>query len=225
MACAGNGWEAVGTLIRVVLCFSAFPKTRLPDFVQAHHTIQLYDIIMTSESDHRATPANPPSNSDGWRGTVEHLHLCPRAFLPMRSFDEITLLEGKGIVGDRYMNSTGYYSHKPEEGRQVTLFEIEALEAIWAEYGIRFAPAEHRRNVTVRNVPLNTLVNRRFWLGETLLEATRLSVPCRHIEEITGKPVFDPMVGRSGLNCRILKGGTVRVGDALYPAEKEEATS
>ncbi|WP_347557046.1 MOSC domain-containing protein [Robbsia sp. KACC 23696] len=178
---------------------------------------------MTIDTDSRTTPANALSTNDGWRGIVEHLHLCPRAFLPMRAFDEITLLAGKGIVGDRYMNATGYYSHKPEEGRQVTLFDVEALEAIWTEYGIRFAPEEHRRNVTVRGVPLNALVNRRFWLGETLLEATRLSVPCRHIEEITGKPVFDPMVGRSGLNCRILKGGTVRVGDALFPADEAEA--
>jgi MOSC domain-containing protein YiiM len=160
-----------------------------------------------------------------WRGTVEHLHLCPRAFLPMRAFGEIELLAGKGIVGDRYMNESGFYSHKPEEGRQVTLFEAEALDIIWNEYGIRFEAVEHRRNVTVRNVPLNSLVGKRFWLGPTLLEATRLSVPCRHIEEVTGKPVFDAMVGRSGLNCRILTGGIVRVGDTLRPDSTAGGTS
>ncbi|WP_224044882.1 MOSC domain-containing protein [Paraburkholderia unamae] len=157
----------------------------------------------------------PTEHADAWRGRVEALHLCPRAFLPMRAFERIELLAGKGIVGDRYMNESGFYSHKPEEGRQVTLFEAEALEAIWRDHGIRFGPEEHRRNVTVRGVPLNTLVGQRFWLGETLLEATRLSVPCRHIEEVTGKPVFDAMVGRSGLNCRILKGGFVRLGDPV----------
>jgi len=51
-----------------------------------------------------------------------------------------------------------------------------------------------------------------------MLEATRLSIPCRHIEEIVGKPVFDPLINRSGLNCRILKGGIVRVGDLVRPA-------
>ena len=49
----------------------------------------------------------------------------------------------------------------------------------------------------------------------TLLEATRLSIPCRHIEEITGKAIFDPLINRSGLNCKILKGGIVRSGDAV----------
>lgn len=61
-------------------------------------------------------------------------------------------------------------------------------------------------------------MGRRFWLGETLLEATRLSTPCRHIEEILGKAVFDPLINRSGLNCKILQGGTVRVGDPIRPA-------
>jgi MOSC domain-containing protein YiiM len=55
-------------------------------------------------------------------------------------------------------------------------------------------------------------------LGETLLEATRLSIPCRHIEEITGKAIFDPLINRSGLNCRILQGGIVRVGDTVRNA-------
>jgi len=30
--------------------------------------------------------------------------------------------------------------------------------------------------------------------------------------------VFDPLINRSGLNCRILRGGVVRVGDAVREA-------
>jgi MOSC domain-containing protein YiiM len=109
----------------------------------------------------------------------------------------------------------GFYSDRPEEGRQVTLFEMETLDALLRDHKIELKPEDHRRNVTVEGVPLNHLVGRRFWLGETLLEATRLSVPCRHIEEITGKAIFDPLINRSGLNCRILEGGTVRIGDLV----------
>jgi MOSC domain-containing protein YiiM len=152
-----------------------------------------------------------------WTGVVRHLHITPRAFLPMREMAELTLIAGKGIEGDRYMigREEGFYSHKPEEGRQVTLFEYETLVALKRDHDIELVPAEHRRNVTVSGVPLTHLVGRQFWLGETLLEATRLSIPCRHIEEITGKSIFDPLINRSGLNCKILQGGTVRVGDAV----------
>ena len=155
-----------------------------------------------------------------WAGVVRYLHITPRAFLPMEAFDQLTLVPGKGIEGDRYMigRESGFYSHKPEEGRQVTLFEIETLEALARDAKIQMLPEEHRRNVTVQGVPLNHLVGRQFWVGETLLEATRLSTPCRHIEEILGKAVFDPLINRSGLNCRILRGGVVRVGDAVRGA-------
>jgi MOSC domain-containing protein YiiM len=154
-----------------------------------------------------------------WQGVVRFLHKTPRAFLPMRAFAELQLIAGRGIEGDRYLigQETGFYSHKPEEGRQVTLFEMETLEALRRDHGIELLPEEHRRNVTVEGVPLNHLVGRRFRLGETIVEATRLSTPCRHIEEILGKAVFDPLINRSGLNCKIIAGGTVRVGDVVRP--------
>ncbi|MEP9352584.1 MOSC domain-containing protein [Xanthobacter sp. KR7-65] len=163
-----------------------------------------------------ATPASAgPATS--FVGVVRFLHITPRAFLPMRAMPEITLVAGKGIEGDRYMvgREEGFYSDRPEDGRQITLFELETLDAMKRDCGVEFGPEEHRRNVTVEGVPLNHLVGRRFRLGETLLEATRLSVPCRHIEEITGKAVFDPLINRSGLNCRILSGGIVRIGDTV----------
>lgn len=159
-------------------------------------------------------------DATSWKGVVRYLHSTPRAFLPMHAFEALTLIAGRGIEGDRYLigREAGFYSHKPEEGRQITLFEIETLWAIARDYGITLLPQEHRRNVTVEGVPLNHLVGKRFWLGETLLEGTRLSTPCRHLEDILGKAVLNPMVHRSGLNCKILQGGVVRIGDTLRAA-------
>lgn len=169
----------------------------------------MLDKVDTRTEDVATTPS--------WTGFIRFLHVTPRAFLPMRSMPELTLVAGRGIEGDRYMigREEGFYSHKPEEGRQVTLFELETLIALKRDAKIELEPHEHRRNVTVEGVPLNHLVGKRFWLGDTLLEATRLSIPCRHIEEITGKAIFDPLINRSGLNCKILKGGIVRTGDAV----------
>lgn len=155
-----------------------------------------------------------------WQGVVRFLHRTPRAFLPMMPFQALTLIAGKGIEGDRYMigSESGFYSHKPEDGRQVTLFEMETLAALLRDAKMTLLPQEHRRNVTVEGVPLNHLVGRQFWLGEALLEATRLSTPCRHLEEILGKTVLDPLINRSGLNCRIIEGGVVRISDTVRPA-------
>lgn len=152
-----------------------------------------------------------------WSGRVVALHSCAAAGQAMQPFEQLSLVAGRGIEGDRYMLGTGYYSARPEEGRQITLFEIETLEALQRDYDIRLTPAEHRRNVTVEGVPLNHLVGKRLRIGETLLEATRLSIPCRYIEDVTGKSIFKALMHRSGLNCRILEGGVISIGDAARP--------
>ncbi len=152
-----------------------------------------------------------------WAGHITHLHITPRAFLPMGAMQEISLVAGRGIEGDRYMSERGFYSDRPEDGRQVTLFEIETLVALKRDHGIDLDVAEHRRNITVQGVPLNHLVGMRFRVGSCLLEGTRLSTPCRHIEQITGLDIFTPLLHRSGLHARILEGGTVRIGDKVRP--------
>ena len=124
------------------------------------------------------------------------------------------LIEGVGIEGDRYAIGTGKYSAFPDI-REVTLIEIETLIALKRDHDIDLAPEEHRRNLTTENTPLNHLVGKRFWVGETLLEGGRLNTPCRYLDLVTGKSVNDILVHRSGLNCYIVKGGQINVGDSI----------
>ncbi len=152
-----------------------------------------------------------------WQGFVTHLHRASAGAAAMEPLTSARLIAGKGIEGDRYATAKGHYSHMPEEGRQITFFEIETLEALSRDHDAVLLPQEHRRNVTVRGVPLNHLVGRKIRLGEALLEATRLSTPCLHLEEVTGKKIGRWLLHRSGLHCRILKGGRVATGDSVRP--------
>jgi MOSC domain-containing protein YiiM len=52
-----------------------------------------------------------------------------------------------------------------------------------------------------------------------VLYGGRLNVPCRYLEDLTGKKVFKPLLNRSGLNCRIVVGGTVRPSDPITPCD------
>jgi hypothetical protein len=165
------------------------------------------------------------SGQIGWSGVVRFLHITPLAFLPMRAMSVVNLIAGRGIEGDRYMIGEGFYSHLRAEDAQLTLFELETLVALKRDAGIDLNPEEHRRNVTVEGVPLNHLVGRHFWLGETLLEGTRLVEPCLHIEKITGKAISKQLINRSGLYCKILQGGIVRVGDVVRNAPERANVS
>lgn len=55
-----------------------------------------------------------------------------------------------------------------------------------------------------------------------MLYGGRLNVPCRYLEDLLGKKVFKPLLNRSGLNCRIIVGGTICPGDRVVPCDANE---
>lgn len=170
-------------------------------------------------------PMHESASQTLWSGgRLLHIHIAPAASYEMEELEEAKLIAGRGIEGDRYFLGTGTYSPKPDV-REVTLIEIEALEALVRndpplQAGpIRLGVEDHRRNLTVRGVPLNHLVGKRFRVGETILVGGRLNFPCKYIEELLGLPIYLPLYNRSGLNCRIEKGGVIRRGDPIEPID------
>jgi hypothetical protein len=161
-----------------------------------------------------------PGGATAWRGTLLHIHIAPAAAYEMEELREARCIAGRGIEGDRYFFGTGTYSLKADV-REVTLIEQEVLDALARhdppvpEGPIVLRPEDHRRNLTVRGVPLNHLVGRRFRVGEVVLRGGRLNFPCKYLEELLGLPVYLPLYNRSGLNCSIERGGIVRPGDAI----------
>ena len=145
-----------------------------------------------------------------WQGELLHIHVASNAAAPMDELREARLVAGIGIEGDRYATGLGTYSKKQHLDRQVTLIEIEVLEAIARDRGIELAPGEHRRNLTTRGVPLGHLVGQYFRVGDCVLYGGRMNVPCLYLETLLGKKVFKPLLNRSGLNCRIVIGGIIR---------------
>ncbi|RVT98971.1 MOSC domain-containing protein [Rhodovarius crocodyli] len=160
----------------------------------------------------------------GWKGELLHIHIAEAASFEMEALSEATCVAGRGIEGDRYFLGSGTYSPKPDV-REVTLIEQEALDALsrndppLQDGPITLKPEEHRRNLTVRGVPLNHLVGRRFQVGEVILRGGRLNFPCKYLEELLGSPVFLPLYNRSGLNCSIEHGGVIRPGDIILPLD------
>ncbi len=154
-----------------------------------------------------------------WKGELLHIHMADAASQPMRALTEARLVPGVGIEGDRYATRRGTYSDRHNVDREVTLIEFETLQALARDHAIELAPREHRRNLTTRGVPLNHLVGRYFRVGDCVLHGERLNVPCLYLENLLAKKVFKPLLNRSGLNCRIERGGTIRPGVAIEPCD------
>jgi MOSC domain-containing protein YiiM len=151
-----------------------------------------------------------------FEGQLLSIHIAVAGGEDMQELQQATLIEGVGIEGDRYASGKGYYSDRPDI-REVTLIDEETLIAIQRDHDIELRPSEHRRNLTTHNVPLNHLVGRRFKVGDTVLEGGRLNVPCKYLQTLLNKKVFVPLLNRSGLNCRIIKGGKIYSGDLITP--------
>ena len=155
----------------------------------------------------------------GFTGLLEHIHQAPGASAPMVAMASASLVAGIGIPSDRYATRTGTYSDRHHIDRQVTLIEAETLDALARDRGIELAPHEHRRNLTTRGVPLNHLVGRYFRVGDAVLYGGRLNVPCTYLQGLLGRPVFRPLIHRSGLNARVIVGGRIRMGDSIEPVD------
>ena len=137
----------------------------------------------------------------------------------MVSVPQIHAIAGKGLEGDRYFRKSGTYSKTPGSGREVTLIEIEALQALSRDYKIDLGGADVRRNVVIRGIALNHFVERDFTIGTVLLRGTRLCEPCRHLEKLSVKGAMRGLIHRGGLRADIVSGGVIRVGDAVTAAQ------
>jgi MOSC domain-containing protein YiiM len=150
-----------------------------------------------------------------FRGNVVSIFIARAAAIPMESREEVKAVAGRGLEGDRYFDGTGHWSKTPGVGREVTLIEIEAIEALESERNIAITPGATRRNVVTRGVPLNHLVGREFQLGAVRLRGTRLCEPCTYLESLTQQGVLSGLIHRGGLRAEIVTGGTIRVEAAV----------
>ena len=92
------------------------------------------------------------------------------------------------------------------------------LDGLAREYELTLQPAQTRRNLLTRGVPLNHLVGRTFAVGPVVLRGIRLCEPCGHLEGLTLKGVRAGLIHRGGLRAQILQGGLLQVGAAITPA-------
>lgn len=144
-------------------------------------------------------------------GRIEWIGLRPARRQPVVSVPEARIEVGTGLDGDRYRGTA-------ESKRQVTLIQAEHLAAVASLLGrADLDPALVRRNVVVRGINLLALKDKRFRLGEAVLEFTGPCQPCSRMEEILGPGGYNALRGHGGITAKVIEPGRIRVGDELVP--------
>ncbi|MGJ8695491.1 MAG: MOSC domain-containing protein [Verrucomicrobiaceae bacterium] len=119
--------------------------------------------------------------------------------------DEVELVAGRGITGDRF------FDYKEDYKGQITFFDYAVYEAVKREFDLpALDPGAFRRNAVVSGLDLNSLIGTTFSIGDLEFEGTQEAKPCYWMDEACAPGVEEFLKGRGGLRCRILKGGMLR---------------
>ncbi len=123
--------------------------------------------------------------------------------------ESVNIIAGLGIEGDRHANHEGV-----RKARQVLLMDEETLEAFGLAHG------EVRENITTSGLDLTFLQEgQRLALGgEVVLQITGHCAPCARMDEIRPGLRLE-LDGKRGMLASVVRGGTIRVGDAIEVPE------
>jgi MOSC domain-containing protein YiiM len=129
--------------------------------------------------------------------------------------DLVSVVAGSGIEGDRN------FGRHDEPGQNLTLIEIEEIEAFLSEQRREAELSITHRNLLTRGVRLNELVGVEFWVGEVKLKGVELCEPCLGMGSALSSPGISPagvvkrFLHRGGLRTDVLSSGVIQRGAAV----------
>jgi MOSC domain-containing protein YiiM len=146
---------------------------------------------------------------------VERIFTSPQPGGPQIEQERVRVVAGSGIEGDRY------FGRHEEPGQNLTLIEVEEIEAFFAEQGRAGDLSITHRNLLTRGLRLNELVGVEFEVGEVRLRGVELCEPCLGMGTALSSPVLSAaevvrrFVHRGGLRADVLTSGVIECGSAV----------
>lgn len=141
-------------------------------------------------------------------GKVELVTIRPRRGETPMVLNSVQAVEQIGLEGDHYASKGGK--------RQVTLIAQEHINAVTSVLGkTEINPLDLRRNIVTSGINLLSLKDRRFQIGEAILEYSGECHPCSRMEENLGRGGYNAMRGHGGITCRVVQSGLIAAGDTI----------
>ncbi len=160
------------------------------------------------------SPLQKLMNTMPQQGKVTWIGVRPKRKAPLLSVENVEAITLKGLQGDHFSGSA-------TSKRQVTLIQQEHIDLVSSVMQLdTLTPGMLRRNIVVKGINLLALKDRKFWVGDVLLEYTGECHPCSRMEEIMGPGGYNAMRGHGGITARILKGGAIGLNAAVSMADE-----
>ena len=124
--------------------------------------------------------------------------------------NEINLIAGKGIVGDRHFKDYN------DPFNQLTIIESENIDEYNLRYKLSISYLNFRRNIVTKGIKLNNLVEKKISIGSVKLEVIDLCRPCRHLSEKLGRnDIIKEFLRKGGIRCQIINDGKISLNDQI----------
>ena len=141
-------------------------------------------------------------------GRVDWIGIRPERREPVSAVQSVDVSETEGLIGDHYSGQSG--------SRHVTLIQAEHLPVVATLTGRdTLDPALVRRNIVVSGLNLLALKDHTLQIGDALLQITGQCHPCSKMETALGPGGYNAMRGHGGLTAKVIRGGTLTVGDEV----------
>jgi MOSC domain-containing protein YiiM len=171
--------------------------------------------------------------SHSLEGTVNSLHLDSQHNFSKPRVDEAMFIAGFGLEGDAHAGATTQHLSRRKKDpnrpnlRQVHLVACEVHEGLRSD-GFDVPFGAFGENLTTSDLDLGELpVGSTLRLGEdVIITLTGFRDPCSQIDKlqpglraaVSFKPEIGPQLFRNGVMAVVIRGGMVRVGDAVRVA-------
>ena len=124
--------------------------------------------------------------------------------------NEINLIAGKGIVGDRHFRDYN------DPFNQLSIIESENIDEYNLKNELNIPYLNFRRNIITKGIKLNVLLEKRIKVGSIELEVIDLCRPCRHLSEKLNKnDIIKEFLRKGGIRCQIINNGKIYLGDQI----------
>ena len=128
----------------------------------------------------------------------------------IQEVESIEVITDKGVVGDRHFKDYN------DPYCQLSLIESENIDQYNTKYGLNISYVDFRRNIITKEIKLNNLIGKKFFIGKVEVEGIDLCRPCRHLTEILKQEnILKEFLRKGGLRCKILTSSKINIGDKI----------
>lgn len=148
--------------------------------------------------------------------SVEKIYITRQRRQAPQAVDSVKLEAGRGILGDRYHHRA---AEDEVQQNHLSLISKEELDAFLARHKVEIEYGNFRRNILTTGIDLNSLLGKRFKVGQALCQGIELCEPCAFLAATVHRAVLPELEEKAGIRAIILEGGNLQVGNTIVPVK------